>query len=185
MLRRFRHPGPGCRFAVLLLVSGLALPLARHGAPAHAAMPAGDDPLEANKAIALRFNAAISAHDLSLLDAFVAPDVIDHNADPAQAPGLDGLKDGLAAFITGFPDVQLDVQQVIAEGDTVADRVVSHGTNTGSLFGMPPTGRAVSVEAYDIYRIADGRIVEIWHQEDMFGELVQLGVIPPPGGPPN
>src|SRR3712207_6200222 len=79
--------------------------------------------------------------NLALVDEMVAADAVDHQAPPGVAQGAEGLKQFLSMFRSAFPDLQATVDQMIAEGDTVAARFTMSGTHQGELFGIPPTGK--------------------------------------------
>lgn len=96
---------------------------------------------EANKALVRRFYDAANRGALDDFDDFVAPDFIDHNALPGQSPGVQGLKEGIGAFRAGFPDIHATIMDLVAEGDKVVVRTAAHGTHTGPLLGVPPTGK--------------------------------------------
>jgi predicted ester cyclase len=72
------------------------------------------------------------------------------------------------------------VEELVAEGDRVAERWTGRGTHLGELMGIPPTGRRVEAPGSVFYRIAGGRIVEFKGQLDMMGLMQQLGAISPP-----
>jgi predicted ester cyclase len=87
-------------------------------------------------------------------------------------------------FFTAFPDGHFTVEDVIAEGDKVVSRYTFRGTHQGSwtaALGTPPTGKHVTLSGNEIFRIADGRIVEQWALFDVIGALRQFGVVPPAG----
>lgn len=132
--------------------------------------------LDANKALARRVYEAFSTGDVSLLDDVVAADFADHPLAPGQGPGLEGFKGVIAFFRSVFPDLVVSVEDLIAEGDRVAARLVGRGTHEGEFLGIPPTGRRVTFAATDVHRIDGGKIVETWHIEDYLGIFVQLGV---------
>ena len=73
---------------------------------------------------------------------------------------------------------------MIAEGDKVMTRLSAYGTQTGWLFGIPPTGKQISMTAIAIHRIANDKIVEHWSEIDNLGLMQQLGVVPPLEVPP-
>ena len=81
-----------------------------------------------------------------------------------------------------FPDLRFTTDVVVADGDFVVGRWTMTGTNTGvfDLFGLPPTGRPVTMTGQEIFRAHDGKLAEVWHQEDAPGMLRQLGLEPPP-----
>jgi steroid delta-isomerase-like uncharacterized protein len=76
-----------------------------------------------------------------------------------------------------FPDLQITVEDQIAEGDKVATRWRGRGTHQGDFLGIPSTGRPMEIAGITIFRLADGKIVESWGNPDNLGMLVQLGVI--------
>ena len=83
---------------------------------------------------------------------------------------------------TAFPDLERQIEDLLAEGDKVVARWTARGTNLGEFNGMPPTGKFATSSGITIFRIADGRIVEEWSENDLLGLLQQLGAIPSPGG---
>jgi len=118
---------------------------------------------------------AFSTGDVEILDGVVAEDFVDHMALPGTSPGLDGLKETVVIFRTGLPDMRIDVQAVVVEGDLVAVRQVTTGTHRGNFLGVPATGAEVSFAAFDMYRVRDGLLVEGWHVEDLLSALAQMG----------
>jgi steroid delta-isomerase-like uncharacterized protein len=85
-----------------------------------------------------------------------------------------------AAFFAAFPGLHISIEDVIAQGDKVAVRITWQGTHQGEFMGIPPTGKPVTVTGINLYRVANGKIVEEWWQEDILGLMQQLGVLPPP-----
>jgi hypothetical protein len=81
-----------------------------------------------------------------------------------------------------FPDLHIDVEDMIAEGDKVVARVTASGTHQGEFMGIAPTGNRVEFSAIDIARIAEGKIVEHWSNSDQLGMMQQLGVMERPSG---
>ena len=81
-------------------------------------------------------------------------------------------------FRRAFPDWRSDLQQLIAENDVVAENFVAHGTHSAALMGETPTGKHVVLRGVNIFRIADGKIVERWGRLDHLGLLQQLGLAP-------
>ncbi len=112
----------------------------------------------------------------------IAEDVIDHNPYPGAPPGLEGHNWAVAMVRRAFPDLRFTADVVLAHGEFVAGRWTMTATNTGvmDLFGLPPTGRPVTMTGQEIFRVRDGKVAEMWHQEDIPGMLRQLGLEPPP-----
>jgi predicted ester cyclase len=79
---------------------------------------------------------------------------------------------------TAFPDLHFTIEDQIAEGDKVVNRVTARGTHLGDFRGIPPTGKQVTVAGITIDRIAGGKLVESWTSWDFLGILQQLGVVP-------
>jgi steroid delta-isomerase-like uncharacterized protein len=117
----------------------------------------------------------------TLVEKFYAADYVLH--DPSQPEPVRGV-DGVRAFISGiasaFPDMHCTIDDVVADGDKVVQRLTARGTQQGTFQGMPPTGKPVEIWLMVISRIADNRIVEEWQLVDSLSMLQQLGVIPTP-----
>ena len=136
--------------------------------------------LEENKAVVQRLFDAINNGNLDELPQVVASDVVDHNAVIFMQPeGPGGAREGIGMLLQGFPDLRLTTEDLIAEGDRVAARFTTSGTNTGDYRGLPaPTQQHFESEAIAILRIADGRVAEIRGTADRLGMLTQLGILP-------
>ena len=115
--------------------------------------------------------------DLSAIAQYYAADVVIHGALPGLPPGLEGVRQVISAYRAAFPDVQLTIEELIAEGDTVADRWMWTGTHKGEFMGIAPTGKKVKLGGVSIVRIADGKIVEIRSASDNLELMKQLGAI--------
>ncbi len=104
--------------------------------------------------------------------------VLDELFTPELVTRLTAL---IGAFRTGFPDWNCVIDDFVVEGDKVVNRWSAKATHTGDFFGIPATGRPVTVEGITIHQIADGRIVSDWSQSDQLALMQQLGVVPTPG----
>jgi steroid delta-isomerase-like uncharacterized protein len=83
-----------------------------------------------------------------------------------------------AIFWTAFPDLSAKIEDIVAEGDKVAIRVLNTGTHKGDFQGIPPTGKRVSFEGRDFMALRDGKIVEQQAGVDMMELMQQIGAIP-------
>jgi steroid delta-isomerase-like uncharacterized protein len=111
----------------------------------------------------------------------MASDFVGH--DP-QVPGMNGpggMADVVAIFQDGLDGVWTVEEIIGGEGDHVTVRWTGTGTHNAPLMGIPPTGKQVRVDAISVFRIADGKIAEMWEVWDTLGMLQQLGVVPAPG----
>jgi steroid delta-isomerase-like uncharacterized protein len=123
---------------------------------------------------------------MDVVDHIMAVDHVTYMAGlPGPLRGLQAWKDLAAAYYIAFPDLQVTVQDLIAEGDKVAARYTISGTQQGEFQGIPATGKHVTITETDIYRIVGGKIVEHWAEFDALGMLQQLGVVPAPGQSPS
>jgi steroid delta-isomerase-like uncharacterized protein len=135
-----------------------------------------------NKAILNRFHEAVNTRDEQVIakaiDELVAPDVEFHAPVPMGVDGAQALKLVWSMLLRAYPDIHVTVEDLIAEGDKVVSRNTVTGTNLGEYRGMAPTGKSVTYNEIFIFRVADGRVAEIWGVVDVLAQLRQLGVIP-------
>jgi steroid delta-isomerase-like uncharacterized protein len=136
--------------------------------------------LETNKAIARRWSEELWTQGrLYVADEIVAPDYVRHDpSDPVPVSGPEGVKRLVTMVRTALPDMRIEIEDLIAEGDLVVSRYHSTATDTGGYMGRPPTGKTTRTTAIQIFRIMDGKIVESWANRDDLGVLQQLGMIP-------
>lgn len=111
----------------------------------------------------------------------VAPGYVGHFVShPQPVQGPTGLLQFAGGYRAAFPDLLFTADDVVAAGDRVVVRWTATGTNTGSLMGMPPTGKRGSSTGIWIHRLEDGKLVEQWGVSDVLGLLQQLGALPTP-----
>lgn len=127
--------------------------------------------IEENKELVRRYNDEIwNKHNIEKFDDFASGE---ESADHVRQ------------FLTAFPDVQLTIDDLIAEGDKVVARLRATATNTGPFAGNPPTSKKVEILSIRIYRIADNKIVQTWAMQDRLGLMEQLGLVQSAGGEVN
>ena len=136
---------------------------------------------EANKAIIRRYRQAHEQNDMAALDEIVAADLITHSQLPNVPAGREGGKMVHQGAVAAFPDGKTTTDDLIAEGDKVVERFTFVGTHKGEFMGIPASGKQIRVTGMSIFRIANGKIVEHWGENDAMGLLMQLGVLPAPG----
>ena len=107
-----------------------------------------------------------------------APLVAEMRLRAALADG--GFDFPILDFRTAFPDFRVTNDDIIAAADRAILRWSAHGTHQAELAGIPPTGKPVKVTGIDILRIANGKIVERWAEDNGLELMQQLGVIPSP-----
>lgn len=124
-------------------------------------------------------------NNLGAVDQWVDPNMVDHCVYPGyQAGGPDGIKQYATEFHKAFPDLQVSIDDQIEEGDKLTGRYTLSGTHQGTFFGIPPTGKKVQWSGIDIYRIANGKVVEHWGYWDSLGLRQQLGASQPTSSNP-
>ena len=115
-------------------------------------------------------------NDRVIIDELIAPDCIEHQRGHAQ--GVAGVHEFVSRLHGWLSDLELRIEDLAAVGDRVWLRMRVAGINTGSVNGLAPTGRRVSVDVFDLARIEAGRVVEHWGVADQLGMLQQLGYAP-------
>lgn len=121
----------------------------------------------------------ISAGDLDGFAALVADDFVEHDEVPGFPPTKDGMLDYFRMLLAAFPDMQLDVADLIVGEDRAVARVVVTATHNGEFMGIPATERRVEMQLIDVMRFDDdGRVCEHWGVADLLSLMQQLGAIP-------
>ncbi len=111
---------------------------------------------------------------LDMINEVLSPSYIYHDAPQGTPPGLEGIKQIVSAFRAAFPDLKITIEDQISEGDKVCSRTTMRGTHKGIIFGIPPTGKSITMHGMTMARIADGLVIESWVKNDVKGLLDQL-----------
>jgi len=128
------------------------------------------------------YDNVINAHNTAMIDSFCTADFVDHNPDPGRSgKGSDDLKASFKDFFTGYPDIQVKTNFMIAEGDTVMAHVSLTGTNSGAFGNMPATNKQINIDGIDVIVLKDGKATERWGFFDTQKMMQQLGMMPQPG----
>jgi steroid delta-isomerase-like uncharacterized protein len=133
--------------------------------------------IEQNKALIRYFYEEVwNKGNFDAADEVFAADYVRHDLRPGNAlPGPEGQKRIASDFRSAFPDLHMNVDVMIAEGDLVMARWTTEGTNTGTWGSVPATGKYIRFSGVNIFRIADRKVVEIWNHRDDLGVMQQLG----------
>lgn len=135
--------------------------------------------IESNKLLMSRFVEFINTASETLADELVSENAIFHvpgRAAPVIGPR--GYLEIIGMMRSGFPDIQWTLEEMIAEGDKVSARFIMRGTHRDAFFGVPASGKSIEVQAMNIYRFANGKIVEERGQPDLLALLKQIGAVP-------
>ena len=141
---------------------------------------------EENKALARRFfEEVFNRWELAAVDDLLARYYVQHDAVRPVPLGREDLKQTYPLFRVALPDLRFTVEDLVGEGDRVVARYTFVGTHRGAFQGVAPTGRRITGRGIAIFRLADGRIAEVWAQWDRLGLLQQVGAVPAPGPAPE
>lgn len=133
--------------------------------------------LEQNKVVLTRFVEFLNTGDPAIADEVVAPDFLERDPFPGQQPGREGLKAVILMIRVAFPDLEWLVDEMVAEGETVASRFTWRGTHRGAFLGVPATGKQITVTGMVFDRVVEGQLVESQILMNTLGILMQLGAI--------
>jgi|SRR5215211_1237937 len=139
---------------------------------------------EENEALVRRYvEEFVDQGNFDLSDEIFAPNFVWRRSGPGQETGVEDLKHFFVMLHSGFPGFQSTIEDLFtnSEGDKVVSRFTFRGIHQGEFIGIAPTGKQVTMSGIDILRIADGKIMEMWNQEDVLGMMQQIGAIPEPG----
>jgi predicted ester cyclase len=116
-----------------------------------------------------------------VVDELVTEDCRVHIPLPGLPSGREGMRANGRLMCQAFPDVRVEREFFLVDGDIVVERARAKATHRGELMGAPPTGKPVTWTELHAYRVEDGRITEVWSEADFMGVLVQLGIVDMPG----
>ena len=122
------------------------------------------------------FQDILSKSNLAAANELLAPDVTFHALQTVQ--GIEDFMQYVAGLQTAFPDLNFVVEDEVSDGQKAAGRFTMSGTHKGDFLGISATNNHVEVRGIDFFRIADGRIKEIWVSLDSLNFMQQLGAIP-------
>lgn len=136
---------------------------------------------EQNKAIVRRYLEDVFAGgDLDVIAQLFDPNYVEHDpASDEEIRGHDGVRRDLSIYQSALSDLEITVDDQVAEGDRVATRATMRATHVEELLGVPPTGNRVRVTGIVLHRVSGGKLVEGWWNWDTLGLLQQIGGIPP------
>jgi len=136
---------------------------------------------EENKRAARRIlEEIVEKGDLDAIDGLYTEDVVEHTP-MGDFSGHEAIKEGFEMTRSAFSDYTVTVEDMIAEGDTVAVRLTERGTHDGEFLGIEPTGNEFEHQTMAFLQLEEGKVAEWWVQPDNFGLMQQLGVVEPPG----
>lgn len=126
--------------------------------------------------LARRLLMAFEAGEDTVVDDVIHPAYVDHA--PANGPGgPEGVRQSIRWLRETFGDRHVIIEDLFAGEDRIVARVRFSATQTGELFGAPPSGRRFETEQIHIWRVAEGRLAEHWMVRDDLATMRQLGAL--------
>lgn len=131
--------------------------------------------IEQNKLLVSRYNSeVIEGGNMDVLKELAVPNFINHSAMPGMDPGINGMIYFFSSLLhPAFSNLKVTVLDMVADENKVATRKIINGTHTGSLMGIAPTGKHITISVIDILSIEDGKITAHWG-ENNFAAVIQL-----------
>lgn len=121
----------------------------------------------------------INSGDVAGFGDLVAEDFVEHEPGPGLPPTKEGALEFFRMLLAAFPDMRMDIEDLIADEDKAVARVMVTATHQGEFMGVPPTGTNIEMQLIDIMRFnSAGLVCEHWGVTDMLSLMQQLGVVP-------
>src|SRR3954454_23241447 len=133
---------------------------------------------EENKLVIRRWLEAWNTNDLESAEGLLQDDYLRHDANLPEIAGPQAELQVIATALTAFPDLRFEARHLVAEDDLVVARLTAQGTHQDEFMGVPASGRHVTFQSVDTFRVFDGKIAEQWVVTDVLGLMQQLGAIP-------
>ena len=139
---------------------------------------------EQNKLVVRGFlEEIVNTGDVDRLSEFIAADCIESNDSTGRSRGLESMRAHVLGVRQTYADLQITIEQQIAEGEWVATRITARGTHFGEWLGIAPTNKPVTITGVNLDRVLDGKIVEYGGAANMFETLLEIGAIAAAGPP--
>ena len=136
---------------------------------------------EENKAMVRRFfEEGPSKGNLSIADELLSSDFVMHIPLPTS-PGIAGINEVITTCRAAFEHLNVTIEDMIAEENKVVARFTARGIHKGDFMGLPATGKSITMTGIEIFRIENGKIIELWGEVNLLGLMQQLGLFPGSG----
>ena len=126
------------------------------------------------------FDVGPSKGNIAAADVLLHSEFTLHTPLPTPGPGIEEMNNVITTCRAAFHGLNVTINDIMADGNKVIARFTARGTHNGEFMGVPPTGKAIILTAIEIFRVKDGRIVELWGEVNMMGLMQQLGMLPGP-----
>lgn len=134
--------------------------------------------VEEQNSVVRQYIDAWNKQDLAAVGDLLLPDFIRHDANLPDVEGAQAELEFIASVVKAFPDLDLNIDQLITQDNFVVVRLAIRGTHENPFMGVPATRRSIDVKSMEIIRLAEGKIAEQWVVMDLLSFFQQLGVVP-------
>jgi steroid delta-isomerase-like uncharacterized protein len=131
---------------------------------------------EQNKELARTFFSELDKNNFDELKKLVSDDFSFMGPGLSEPLRFETALQGAKATYAAFPDWSHTIEELVAEGDKVAVKIMQTGTHKGEFEAIPPTDKSVTMPAQVFLVISDGKIKEFWAMEDYLSFFLQLGL---------
>jgi NTE family protein len=141
---------------------------------------------EENRNLVKRYDDEImNRRNYDALPGLVTDDLVDPFGPPGSPGGPEATRQAVETMVAGIPDLKVDSEDIIVDGDLVGFRSTMTGTHEGPLFGMPPTHQPLNIKSVQLWRVENGKLAERWVRSEMSGFGQGPGAPPPSGVAPG
>jgi predicted ester cyclase len=135
--------------------------------------------VERNKTVVRRYlEELINRGDFEVADEILGPDYVNHSASAGIGQAQTEFLRGIVDLKTAFPDWHVTIEEMVGEGNLVADRVRISATHSESVNGIAASGRRIETVGMHMWRIVDGKLAEGWYVTDALPH-VAAALVPP------
>jgi predicted ester cyclase len=135
-------------------------------------------PRDENKLLVRRFyEEVVNTGNVDLVDKFLTPDYVEVSDGKRYSIGVEGAKAHIVGVRQTYPDLYIEVERQISEGEWVVTCITARGTHLGLWLGIKPTGKLLAFTGVNIDRVVGGKIVEHGGAANMLGPLLEAGAI--------
>jgi len=135
-------------------------------------------PRQENIDVLQRASLRFKVRDLDGYMEMYSNSVLHHGFSSRIRPGAPGLRDHYTSLLKGFPDMRVEIDDILADGEKLVHRFTFYGTHKGDFLGTAPTGKMVSAAGIHIQLFEAGKCIEVWQVFDTFRFLSQIGAVP-------
>ena len=124
------------------------------------------------------FEVGPSKGDLKAADALLTPEFSLHTPLPTPGPGIEAMNNVITTCRAAFHGLHVTIDDMMADGDRVTCRFTARGIHQGAFMGLPATGKKIEMTGIEIFRLREGKIIELWGEANLMGLMQQLGMLP-------